>query len=117
MKKLSYLLGLLIVGSLIFSACNKDEDEEPQDLTPTIAFAGGGTDTTIVAGDSIIVSVACTSNPISGKKLASYKIYMIADNVTGDPIVEITDIDNNAYAVAYYIIFEEALTGKLYAKN
>jgi hypothetical protein len=116
MKKLSYLLGLLLIGGFIFSACSKDEDEEPQDLTPSIEFAAGGTDTIIVAGDSVLVSVICASNSISGKKLDTYEIYMIIDNENTGAIVEVTDIDENAYAVAYYITFPDPLEGKLYAK-
>jgi hypothetical protein len=38
MKKLSYLLGLLVVAGIIFSACAKDE-EEPD--PPTVNFLGG----------------------------------------------------------------------------
>jgi len=116
MKKLSYLLGLLLFGGLIFSACSKDEDEEPQDLSPAIEFVSGGEDLTIVAGDSVLVSVACTSNPTSGKKLDTYEIYMIIDNENTGAIVEVNDIDESAYAVAYYITFPDPLEGKLYAK-
>lgn len=116
MKKLSYLLGLLLVGGLLFSACSKDEDEEPQDLTPAIYFATGGVDTTIVQGGSVEFTVACTSNTISGKKLDRFRIYMIIDNVEIPTEVNEIGIDENAYTAGYTFTFDDVFTGKLYAE-
>ncbi len=120
MKKLSYLLGLFVVAGLIFSSCAKDDDEEPQDVTPVISFQTGGdyisADVTIVQGDSILVGAICTSNATSGKKLESFKIYMIVNNVTSDPIVQVDNIDESAYTASYYITFPDVLDGKLYAE-
>ena len=120
MKKLSYLLGLLLIAGMVFTSCNKDEDEEPQDLTPAITFQSGGdftsSDVTIDQGDTINVGVICTSNGISGKKLESFKIYMIVNDVTQPNIVDSTDIDAAAFTAGYSISFPDVLDGKLYAE-
>jgi hypothetical protein len=116
MKKLSYLLGLLLFGSLVFTSCGDDDPVEPQDLTPTIDFTSGGDDVTIIEGESIDFGVACNSNSISGKKLENFKIYLIVNNETQAPIVDSTGIDENAFAANYTITFDNAFTGKLYAE-
>lgn len=120
MKKLSYLLGLFAITGLMFTSCTKDETEDPQDLSPAITFQTGAdftsSDVTINQGDSITVGVICTSNATSGKKLESFKIYMIINNVTQPNIVEILDINATTFSQAYNITFPDVLDGKLYAE-
>ena len=120
MKKLSYLLGIIAISGLIFTSCTKDDDTEPQDLNPTITFQTGAdftsSDATITQGDSLTVGVICTSNATSGKKLESFRIYMIINNVTQPDIVEILDIDATTFSQAYSITFPDVLAGKLYAE-
>ncbi len=117
MKKLSYLLGLLIAGSLIFSACNKDEEEEaPKDLTPTIAFETGGEDVTAVVGDTLKFSVVCASNSISGEKLDKFRIYMMIENVEYPTPIDETGIDETVYSAGFDYPLDYAFTGRLYAE-
>ncbi len=116
MKKLTYLLGLLLVGGLIFSSCSKDEDEEPQDLTPTIAFETGGEDVTLVQGDTIKFSVACASNSNSGKKLDKFRIYMIIENVEYPTPINVEDIDATVFSAAYDYPLDYVFEGRLYCE-
>jgi hypothetical protein len=112
MKKLSYLLGLFLVGSLIFSACSKDEEEAGP---PTIAFLMNY-DTTIAVGDSILVSVTCTADPISGTKLDKYQAYTKSNNVVSDVLDVETEIGETTYASSYWFTFPYVMDGKFYAK-
>jgi hypothetical protein len=75
MKKLSYLLGLLLVAGMIFTSCNDDEDE-PIDETPTMNFKGGeftpgvdyvDGDVTLPVNTTFVVGITAKSN--SGKDL------------------------------------------------
>jgi len=108
------------MAGLVFTSCSKDEDEEPQDLTPAITFQTGGdfitSDVTIDQGDAIKIGVVCTSNGISGKKLESFRIYMIINDATQPNIVDSTDIDATTFTTAYEITFPDVLSGKLYAE-
>jgi len=108
------------MAGLVFTSCSKDEDEEPQDLTPAITFQTGGdfisSAVTIDQGDAIKVGVICTSNGISGKKLESFKIYMIINNATQPNIVDSTDIGATTFSAAYEITFPDVLDGILYAE-
>ena len=69
MKKLSYLLGLLLMAGLVFTSCSKDDDEEPQDLTPAITFQTGGdfinSDVTNFLSKLFIVSAASRRSPFN----------------------------------------------------
>ncbi|MBN1339724.1 MAG: hypothetical protein JXA03_10395 [Bacteroidales bacterium] len=86
MKKLSYLLGILLIGGMIFSACSKDDDDddEPTVKTPTMNFKGGthqgsGTDyvagnVTLETGELFWVGITANENSSSGSNLTNLKI-------------------------------------------
>jgi len=112
MKKLTYLLGLLLVGGLIFSSCSKDEEEAGP---PTIAFVMNY-DTTITVGDSILVSVTCAANSVSGTKLDKYQAYTISNNEVSDIIDVEIEIGETTYTSSYWFTFTYVMDGKFYAK-
>lgn len=120
MKKLSfYLIAILLGIATVFTSCKKDDDPAtPVDLNPIIAFNTGAgftfQDVTIAAGDSILVGVVATSNPSSGKKIESFQIYLIVDNVPQTPIVDSSGINSTAFTANYWIKFLNAVSGKFY---
>lgn len=119
MKKLTYLLGLLLVGSLIFTSCGDDDPVEPDDLTPSIDFTVGGEDVVVTLGDTVAFQVVCASNSISGKKLDKYEIYMIVNNENTGSFYEVNDIDDAAFTDYIGIptgFSPVAFEGKVYAK-
>ncbi|MBC8486805.1 MAG: hypothetical protein H8D45_12290 [Bacteroidetes bacterium] len=69
MKKLSYLLGLIIVAGIIFNACKKDEDETQP---PSISFKTGTheqtgmkyltSDTTLYVNEYFLVGISASTN-------------------------------------------------------
>ena len=80
MKKLSYLLGLLLVAGLIFTSCS-DEEDDPIDETPTMNFKGGefspgvdyvDGDIALPANTTFIVGITAQSN--SGKDLINLEV-------------------------------------------
>ena len=101
MKKLSYLLGLLLIGGLIFSSCSKDDDDdEPTSVAPSMNFKGGthtpsGTpyvdgDITLTTGDIFWVGINASANSNTDKKLQNLKVvrkYM--------EVIEITQVDSS----------------------
>lgn len=119
MKKLGYLLGLFFVAGFLFSSCSDDEDTTPQELKPTITFQTGTgytySDETINIGDSILVGVVCTANSNSNAKLTNFKIYFIENNITIPTSVNET-LNDPSYTGSWYIPFDEAFDGKLYAE-
>lgn len=85
MKKITYLLGILLVGGLIFSACNKDDDDdEPTDVAPQMNFKGGthqasGTeyvdgDVTLTVSQIFWVGINANANPNTDEKLTNLKV-------------------------------------------
>lgn len=116
MKKLLSLFGLLILGFLVFSSCGKDEDPEnnpePQISAPEIKFGPNSIDTTITQGDSLLINVFCASTQM----LDNFQIYILTENNTAFPIVEITGINEVTYAFSEYLKFPIAISGKLYAE-
>jgi len=85
MKKLNYLLGLLILTGIFFSSCKKDEDPNP----PTINFKGGthvGTgmdyvDGDITMGKADLFLVGITASSGSDANLKNYKVIRNYENV------------------------------------
>ncbi|MCD4789009.1 MAG: hypothetical protein K8R37_03330 [Bacteroidales bacterium] len=119
MKKLGYLLGLMLIAGMVFTSCKKDDDE-PEDLKPSIAFKTSGdyisSDVTLNQGESILVGVLCSSNQNSGKKLTNFKIYMIINNVTQPAMVDSSGFSEGVFEANYTITFPDVLDGKLYAE-
>ncbi|MCD4745672.1 MAG: hypothetical protein K8R58_05185, partial [Bacteroidales bacterium] len=119
MKKLSYLLGLLLIAGMIFSSCKKDEDDnDPIDLTPTINLKGdaGYTsgDVTINEGDTILVGIIALSNTNSGKKLTNFKLTLTSNNVP-QVLIDST-LNGTTFDVNYKIGFPDASVVRLSAK-
>ncbi|MBN2173170.1 MAG: hypothetical protein JW731_03495 [Bacteroidales bacterium] len=82
MRKLSYLTGLILLTGLVFTSCNKDENEEPQNVNPTMNFKGGthtptgmeyvDGDITLSTNETFVVGITASSN--SGKNLTNLNI-------------------------------------------
>lgn len=106
MKKLNYLLGLLILTGMFFSSCKKDEDPNP----PTINFKGGthvptgmdyiDGDITLTTAEQFMVGLTASSN--SDANLKNIKIIRDFENV-----ISITQFDStfNESSFAADIIF------------
>ncbi|MBL7104706.1 MAG: hypothetical protein ISS18_10275 [Bacteroidales bacterium] len=109
----------MLIAGMVFTSCKKDDDE-PQDLKPSIAFKTSGdyisSDVTINQGESILVGVLCSSNQNSGKKLTNFKIYMIINNVTQPAMVDSSGFSESVFEANYTITFPDVLDGKLYAE-
>jgi len=95
MKKLSYLLGLLVVTGIIFTSCSKDDDE-PTDVKPTINFKGGGDyvsgDVTVDVNDTLLIGVTATQNSNTTKKLQEIYISRTSENnIVWDTTMEINE--------------------------
>ncbi len=119
MKKLSYLLAIIVIAGIYFTSCSKDDTTTPQDLKPVISFKTGtgltSSDVTITVGESINLGVICTANSNSGTKLNNVKIYTIVNNAQQPSIIDST-INAAAFDATYVITFSNAFTGKLYAE-
>jgi hypothetical protein len=110
MRKLSYLLGLLLVAGLIFSSCKKDEDDEPQDVTPTINFKGGihqasgmeyvDGDVTLNVSEIFVVGITASSN--SGRDLSNLNVIRKFEN--GQPFT--LDTVCNGTSISYDLFFQ-----------
>jgi hypothetical protein len=87
MKKLSYLLGLILVTGIIFSSCSKDEEEK---TPPTLKFLTGTSpiynvplvtsDTTMEAGEKFVFGFEATST--TDKNLHTLTIKGTYENVS-----------------------------------
>jgi hypothetical protein len=117
MKKLSYLLGLFLVAGILFSSCKKDEDE-PQDLTPSINFKGGANytsaDVIITAGDTILVGINADENSTSGKNLTNFKMVLTTDN-NPQTLVD-SNFNESSFNMDYSISFPQSGETRLSAK-
>jgi hypothetical protein len=88
MKKTIYVFGfLLLAGSLVFTACNKDDEDDPTpvDLTPTLTFIGGAgytdADATLDAGSTFKVGINAAENAESKKNIETFKVVRTFNNV------------------------------------
>ena len=93
MKKLSYLLGLLLLAGMIFTSCSDDETTEP--LTPTLAFLGGeyepgkdrvDSDVTLTVGEEFVFGVSGSTR--SDKDLKRLLIQRKFENVSTITILD-----------------------------
>ncbi|MCF8227550.1 MAG: hypothetical protein K9G58_01705 [Bacteroidales bacterium] len=85
MKKLNYLLLIALIGSIFtLASCNKDDDDEPQDLSPTFNFTGGqeyiSADATVEANQQFKIGVSAFPNSNSNKKLENFKVTQVQNN-------------------------------------
>ena len=93
MKKLSYLLGLLLLAGMIFTSCSDDETTEP--LTPTLAFLGGeyepgkdrvDSDVTLTVGEEFVFGISGSTR--SDKDLKRLLIQRKFENVSTITILD-----------------------------
>lgn len=110
MKKLSYLLGLLVVAGFIFSACSKDEDEPDP---PTVTFLGGiytpwgvervSSDKTMAVGEGFVFGFTATSK--SDKNLSRILVKRNYENVSNitmlDSAVSVKSFTLDIETIAY----------------
>lgn len=85
MKKLSMILMLaLFAGLTVMTSCNKDDDDEPQDLRPEISFKGGANyiseDATLAINEAFTIGITASSNANSGKKIENFKLTRTFNN-------------------------------------
>ncbi|MFU8843558.1 MAG: hypothetical protein ACNA7V_07105 [Bacteroidales bacterium] len=110
MKKLSYLLGLMVVAGFIFSACSKDDDEPDP---PAVNFLGGiytpwgvervSSDQTLAVGEGFVFGFTATSK--SDKNLSRILVKRNYENVSNITMLDSTvsvksftiDIETIAY--------------------
>ena len=93
MKKLTYLLGLLVVASAIFTSCSKDETEPDP---PSITFLGGTEpstgwervdgDVSLTVGEPFVFGFTASSN--SDKNLSTIKVTRNYENVTQSTLLD-----------------------------
>lgn len=97
MKRLSFLLVAVILGSMtVLTSCKSDDnDDDNVNLEPTLNFVGGAEfiseDATVESDEAFKFGVNCFSNTTSGAKLTNFKITAIANN---NPIPEFA-VDTN----------------------
>jgi len=85
MKKTIYLFGLLLLaGAMVFTACKKDDDPEPIDLTPVLTFIGGAgytsADAELTPGSTFKVGINASENATSKKNIEIFKVVRIFNN-------------------------------------
>jgi hypothetical protein len=115
MKKLNYLLGLMLITGMIFTSCSIDDDDP---LPPGIHFKGESgytsADVTINENNTIKVGIVALSNSTSGKNITSFKLTLTSNNV---PQVLIDSVVNTAtYDADYFITFPDEGEYRLSAK-
>ena len=85
MKKTIYLFGLLLLaGAMVFTACKKDDDPDPVDLTPVLTFIGGAgytsADASLTPGSTFKVGINASENATSKKNIETFKVVRIFNN-------------------------------------
>lgn len=89
MKRLSYLLGLLIVAGMLFSACDKEEESTDP---PSLAFLGGDgrvdTDTELVVGTEF--TFGFTASKVSDQDLRRVLVERKYENVSTITVLDST---------------------------
>jgi len=109
MKKLNYLLSLIVISGLIFSSCAKDEEEN---TPPTLSFLGGlyqpwgidrtASDVTMEAGKLLVFGFTASST--TTKNLSRIKITRTYENVSVETILD------SAVAVPSYTLDIETVS-------
>lgn len=93
MKKLTYLLGILVVAGVVFSSCAKDDEEEDP---PSITFLGGTEPTTgwervdgdvqLTVGDPFVFGFTASSN--SDKNLSNIMVTRNYENISTTTVLD-----------------------------
>lgn len=103
MKKLIYLLGLLLVAGFIFTSCDKSEDEETD--PPSISFLGGeyepgkdrvDGDVTLTVGEQFVFGITTGTN--SDKNLRRVFIERNFENVSRVTVLD-TAINTGSFTI------------------
>jgi hypothetical protein len=126
MKKVSYLLGLLLIGAMIVSSCTKDEAEQ---LAPSLAFLGGiyqplnleriDSDVTLDVGSQFVFGVTSTAQ--SDKNLNRIRIERVFENVATVVVLD-SAFDSKTFTLdligfAYPTAGTEDFTVQVWDKN
>ncbi len=115
MKKLNYLLGLMLITGMIFTSCSKDDDEP---LPPGIHFKGEAgytsADVTINENNTIKVGIVALSNSTSGQNITSFKLTLTSNNIP-DVLVD-SAVNTATYDADYLITFPDEGEYRLSAK-
>lgn len=92
MKKLSYLLGLLLIGGIIFSSCSKEDTA----TAPSVSFLGGvyapwgaeriDQDVTLTVGEAFVFGFTASST--SDKNLTRIKVTRNYENVSMNTVMD-----------------------------
>ncbi len=127
MKKLSYLLGLLLVGGFLFTSCGSDDEEETI-LPPAISFLGGeyapgedyvDSDATLVVGEEFVFGI--TASTKSNKDLKRLLIQRKFENVSTITVLDSTfsaaTITLSIITFAYPTVGSEDFVCTVYDKN
>ncbi len=101
MKKTIYLFGLLLLaGAMVFTACKKDDDPDPVDLTPVLSFIGGAgytsADASLTPGSTFKVGINASENATSKKNIETFKVVRTFNN-TPTTVFEDDNIGETTY--------------------
>lgn len=113
MKKISSILMIsMLAVATLFTSCSKDDDDD--DKTPVLTFKSGegytNSNTTIEIGEEIKVGWVATSNTSTGKKLSSFKAYIVAIGIADQPLVE-TDLNETSYSSPEDFVIASPIAG------
>ncbi|MCD4723217.1 MAG: hypothetical protein K8R63_00135 [Bacteroidales bacterium] len=89
MKRSMYFMGLLLLaGSMVFTACKKDDDPTPAppDNTPVLTFIGGAgytdADAEMTTGSTFKVGINAAENANTNKNIESFVVVRTFNNVS-----------------------------------
>jgi hypothetical protein len=124
MKKMHYLLGVVLISSISFlNSCSKSSDETPVDQTPSINFVGGSgfvsSDVTLTVNESFKVGITAFSNTNSAAKLTLFTITRVFNNTPSsqDTTISTTSFNINVLAHANSQVGQEKWLFKITDKN
>lgn len=85
MKKFKFIFVLVASIGLVFTSCNKDDDDDnPVDETPVINFKGGNgyisEDATVKVGEDFTIGITANENSNTGKNLRNVGFTVTSDN-------------------------------------
>lgn len=126
MKKLSYLLGLMVVASLILSSCSKDDEAEI--LPPTIAFLGGiyqplnlervDGDVTVSVGEQFVFGISANKGDKDLRRVYIERVYEnVATVIVLDSVFSNASFNLDIITFAYPTAGTEDFTCTVWDKN
>ncbi|MEZ5196228.1 MAG: hypothetical protein R2764_07475 [Bacteroidales bacterium] len=103
MRKLSFLLALLIFAGMVFTSCSKDEEEQ---TPPTLEFLGGefapgqervDGDVTLTVGEDFVFGITAKTN--SDKNLNRVRIVRTYENISQPITVLDSTINSESFTI------------------